>query len=204
MRGQSKIEFVYFDMGNTLFSFDEYYDAASKEFGQPVEKVRRLFVGGDDERCKGILSLDEIDRVFREQLEVPDDFKQKIDEYFAGFFRPIKVTHGLVNQLQGLYRLGLLTNIWGRLFKFAMASGCLPDVEWDVVIKSDEIKMIKPDRGIFELATERAGVEKKNILFTDDRVVNVEAAERFGWQAVLFETDMPEKSVAKIRQLLGL
>ena len=42
---------------------------------------------------------------------------------------------------------------------------------------------------IFELAIKKAGVAPENIFFTDDRLENIEAAQRAGIQALLFQSE---------------
>jgi putative hydrolase of the HAD superfamily len=48
---------------------------------------------------------------------------------------------------------------------------------------------MKPDARIFELAIQKAGVAPENIFFTDDRTENIEAAQRAGIQALLFQSE---------------
>ena len=48
---------------------------------------------------------------------------------------------------------------------------------------------MKPEARIFELAIKKAGVAPENIFFTDDRLENIEAAQRAGIQALLFQSE---------------
>ena len=54
------------------------------------------------------------------------------------------------------------------------------------VTVSGEIKMIKPDRGIFEHHAKAFGLDPAATLFIDDSQKNVDGAKAVGWQAVLF------------------
>ena len=49
-------------------------------------------------------------------------------------------------------------------------------------------KLIKPDRAIYALHTERFGLEPSATLFFDDSRANVEGARAFGWNAEVFES----------------
>lgn len=54
------------------------------------------------------------------------------------------------------------------------------------VTVSGEIKMIKPDRGIFEHHAKAFDLDPAATLFIDDSQKNVDGAKAAGWQAVLF------------------
>jgi putative hydrolase of the HAD superfamily len=57
----------------------------------------------------------------------------------------------------------------------------------DDVVYSHEVGLAKPDPAIFELACQRLDVRPHEVVFVDDVPDNVEAAARFGLQAVLHE-----------------
>lgn len=59
------------------------------------------------------------------------------------------------------------------------------------IVISGEERMMKPERGIFELLLHRFGLDPRDTLFVDDSVPNVVAARALGMQAVLF-TDAVE------------
>ena len=56
----------------------------------------------------------------------------------------------------------------------------------DTIIISAEEGLIKPDERIYRLALDRLGVRPEEAVFVDDRLVNVEAAQRLGLHAVQF------------------
>lgn len=56
----------------------------------------------------------------------------------------------------------------------------------DVVVSGAE-GMVKPDPRIYEIALKRVGLPAENILFTDDRLDNIHAAEAFGFQTHHFQ-----------------
>ncbi|NML13433.1 HAD family hydrolase [Azohydromonas caseinilytica] len=66
---------------------------------------------------------------------------------------------------------------------------------------SGRVKRMKPERGFYELAHERFGLEGQSVVFIDDHPENVQAARAFGWEAVLFR-DAPQ--VAGELKALGL
>jgi 2-haloacid dehalogenase len=54
------------------------------------------------------------------------------------------------------------------------------------VTVSGEVRMIKPDRGIFDHHVQAFGLDPAATLFIDDSQKNVDGAKAAGWQAVLF------------------
>lgn len=53
---------------------------------------------------------------------------------------------------------------------------------------SSRVKLIKPEPEIFQLATERFGIEPSQTVFIDDVAKNVEIARAHGWHAIQFIT----------------
>lgn len=53
-------------------------------------------------------------------------------------------------------------------------------------VYSARVLQIKPERAIYDLAAQRFGVAPGNLLFFDDVVANVAAAQAAGWQAAHF------------------
>jgi putative hydrolase of the HAD superfamily len=97
---------------------------------------------------------------------------------------------------RGAY-LGMLSNMppawdahWRRMVPYSFFDG---------VVMSFEVGTRKPERRIFELAAERAGVEPGECLLVDDLTANCEGAEAAGWRALHF-TD----TAAAVAELDGL
>ena len=53
-------------------------------------------------------------------------------------------------------------------------------------VYSGRVQQIKPERAIYDLAAQRFGVPAGGLLFFDDVVANVAAAQAAGWQAAHF------------------
>jgi 2-haloacid dehalogenase len=57
----------------------------------------------------------------------------------------------------------------------------------DIVV-SGEVKLLKPDPAIYYLALDRFRLRPQDVLFIDDRLINLEAAEAVGMRTHLFTT----------------
>ena len=69
---------------------------------------------------------------------------------------------------------------------------------FDVVIVSYEVGFTKPDSRIYELCLNRLGVAAEDAVFVDDRVPNVEAAQKMGISTVWFRGDESVAEVARV------
>lgn len=68
------------------------------------------------------------------------------------------------------------------------------------VTVSGRVKLIKPDSRIYDLHTTTFGLDPAKTLFIDDNAANVQAAQDYGWQAVLFtEADQLKRDLAGYR-----
>src|SRR5579863_8136180 len=93
--------------------------------------------------------------------------------------------HQMVDWLRRLRRgglkTGLLSNIHPRMIAYLREN-----FEWmelfDFKTFSAEVRVIKPDRAIYEHTLRGLGVEAPETLFVDDREVNVRAARDLGIQ----------------------
>ncbi|MBB1247284.1 HAD-IA family hydrolase, partial [Streptomyces durbertensis] len=88
----------------------------------------------------------------------------------------------LLRRARGRVRVVWVTNATPRLEKELAALG-IADLAHEVV-SSARVGVAKPDRRIFRLAAERAGVPEGRCLFVDDRLENVEAAVACGMRGV--------------------
>jgi FMN phosphatase YigB (HAD superfamily) len=74
--------------------------------------------------------------------------------------------------------------------KFVECLGEWPFLErFDGIIVSGMERLVKPDPRIFRVFCERYGVAPEACVFIDDSPVNVEAARRFGMEAIHFAGD---------------
>ncbi|MDD8016090.1 MAG: HAD family phosphatase [Acidobacteriota bacterium] len=88
-------------------------------------------------------------------------------------------------------RMILLSNTDPRRYPFI--AGKYPEILiFDDYVLSYEVKMIKPDPGIYRAALKRADAPARECVFIDDIEENVKAAEKLGMQTVHFtpETDL--------------
>jgi len=80
--------------------------------------------------------------------------------------------------------------------------GVLPNIQYDVIIDSSEVKTIKPEAKLYKVATEKAHFPAGDILLIDDSRVNLMAAEKHGWHVLWFDDSRPDEGIARIKSAL--
>ncbi|MFJ2393039.1 MULTISPECIES: HAD family hydrolase [unclassified Streptomyces] len=98
---------------------------------------------------------------------------------------PFRADAAVVSLLRGVRArvpLVLVTNTSVQLEEDLEVLG-LTDLA-DHVVSSARVGIAKPDRRIYDIAVERAGVPAERCLFVDDTLENVEAAAALGMRAV--------------------
>ena len=186
-------EFIYFDLGNVLLTFDNQRACAqmSRVSGLPEGQLRDLFGEHDFQN-----QLERGETSFASVVESLGEFAGRsldvaaMRHAYADIFDLVPGIVPVVARLAAAnVRLGVLSNTsdphWELITdgRFAI----LP-AYFGTFALSFEIGAMKPDERIYEQAAKLANVAPSQIFFTDDRAENVEAASRAGWDAVLFES----------------
>lgn len=186
-------QFVYFDLGNVLCSFDR--DRAFRQMahvsGATPERVAAVVM---DEGLQASLERGTIDWTgFHAEFtrrtgtaSEPAALARAASDMFA-------LRIDMLPIIAGLARIGCPTGIlsntcdvhWRHLVNSGYA--VLPGGFAPIVL-SHEVGACKPERAIFATATERAGVPPEGIFFCDDLEPHVTAARAAGWDAELFTT----------------
>ena len=195
------VKFVYFDINGCLVRF--YYRAFTQvalDSGASPEQVEEIFWRYNSEVCSGNLELEQFNKKIAEKINLPG-FKWQ--EYYLKAVSPIKETAEVIAWATQHYGLGILTNIMPGQIDDVIKAGLIPDIQYDQIIDSSKVGLIKPDPAIYELATKRAGVSPEEILFVDDERANLTEASKQGWHTLWFDAFDTEKSAQKIRDALA-
>ena len=128
----------------------------------------------------------------------PEDMPAFLDRYWSAD----DVNWMLLDYIRTLhphYKLALLSNAWDDL-RQTLHNRWNIDKLFDELIISAEVKLVKPDPRIFQLATERLGVQPAEVIFIDDIEENVEAARRQGMIALVYSDT--KRIIAEINRYL--
>ncbi len=202
--GQSKngIKFVYFDVNGCLIHFfQRAFTALAQDTGASADVIESTFWNYNDAVCRGKMSLEDFNAELARCAGV-----ESVDwqSYYLDAVEVIPGMDELVRWTAEHYRIGLLTNIMPEVIPALRARGLLPDVEYDVILDSSEAGAIKPERRVFEIALERAGVKPEEMLLIDDDRPNIMAADKLGWHVLWCDDYDSEATITRARQTLEL
>jgi transcriptional regulator with XRE-family HTH domain len=194
------ISFVYFDINGCLVRF--YHRAVTeiaRDSGQPIDVVESILWRYDDQVCRGLISLEEFNKIFADKLKFPG---LRWQDYYLKNVESMPGMDKLVSWVASLYGIGLLSNIMPGLINSMLDLQAIPRVAYDSIVDSSEVQAIKPEIKIFEVASKQAQCDKSEILLIDDDRTNLMAADAFGWKVFWFDDYRPEESIVKIREML--
>ena len=183
------IKLVLFDLGNVLIDFDFSIAVERLQSLCPVNliKVHKLFRDSDlaQQWDRGFLSSERFYDTIQKELDLPlslEQFRPLWNEIFAE--KPDMVR--LARSLREKRKVFVLsnTNPWHMEYLRARCSWLN---EFHGLIASCDVRMMKPDPGIYRLAMERAGVQPSETFYVDDIEDYVSAARSLGIDAVVFK-----------------
>jgi len=186
------IEVVYFDLGKVIVDFDHSRAAQELLKLTPLSLKEAMAVLSDDELVSeyetGRLSSQEHYRKVCRRLQMEVSI-EKFRELWGSMFLPEPLlSESFLQDLKKRYRLMLLSNTNEIHFDFVIQNYPILRMIEERLL-SYQAGCMKPQARIFELAIKKAGVAPENIFFTDDRPENIEAAQRSGIQALLFQSE---------------
>ena len=193
---------VVFDLGEVLATPRELFAELAKQAGSDVQRFSAAYWAHRDLFDRGA----EADLYWRAVLEdagvIHDaDLVLRLDELDVTSWTTLRpdARCTLEDLNASGVRIAILSNApLGMALKARTRSWAHLVDDW---FFSGELRMAKPDPGIYEVVTARLGIQPSAVIFFDDRQVNVEAARAAGWRAELWTS---AETVRKTLRDLGL
>ncbi|MDP3790824.1 MAG: HAD hydrolase-like protein [Candidatus Omnitrophota bacterium] len=183
------VKVIIFDLGNTLIRFDHRISA---------KKIASLF-HLDSEKVRSLFFDSEITRDFEKGLISPKVFYSRVTEFlnikipfndFVSIWNDIfwedKESCNLARQLKSKYKLFLLSNVNRLHFEYIEKKFDIIKI-FDEVILSFAVGAMKPEKKIFEDAVSKAGGDKSQVIYIDDREDLIREASDFGIESIRYE-----------------
>ena len=188
---KTEIRYLYFDLGNVLFSVDHQSAWAQtlKYCGEEAMPVMERFYdwGLIIEHMIGGVN----DSEFFEAMKMLIGFRKESEllmSFWEGVFHPIEERLAQVERLSERYPMGVLSNI--SPVHSSYLEKHIPIMKrFRNRIYSWETGFVKPRQEIFDRASEACGHKPEEILFIDDQSGHVEQARQLGWNAVVVSPD---------------
>ncbi len=194
---------IIFDFGGVLIDWNPYY--LYRHFlGEDPEATRQFllavdFGGWNQENDRGrtlAQGTSELAARFPQYRELILAYDSRYLEAIGGAIQPVvEILRALHEQGYPLYGL----SNWPAE-KFAIVRQLYPFFAWfDHVVISGEVKLVKPDRAIFELLLERIDRPAKGCVYIDDHEPNIAVARELGFQTIHFTS--PKQLAEELRGL---
>lgn len=205
----NEIKFVYFDVGGvTLLDFSGTNKWLQMKRDLGITKELDSIFDRVWKKHRSRICIDcDVDTIISEFIEttgvnIPEKYSM-LDDFVNRFDINYSI-HPVINEAKDKYRVGLLTNMFPRMFEGVVKRNLIPDIEWNAIVDSSKVGFQKPDEGIFEIAEKQSGVNSKEIFFVDNGIKHVEAAMKRGWQTMLYDPQKTEESSKELSERLGL
>jgi glucose-1-phosphatase len=187
------IQNLIFDLGGVLLNLhvDRTHRAFAELAGIPIEEVKARISKTPffNDYEKGLHSDDEFRQLVRDFL-LTNATPSEIDLAWNAMLGEIPLSRlDLLDRLRSRYRIFLLSNtnaIHVNYFtREVIASGASPlESFFDRVYYSHELKMRKPETGIYEHVLKQHSLNPRATLFLDDNAENLVGAEQIGIQTL--------------------
>lgn len=184
------IRTLIFDLGRVIVPFDfrRAYEAMSRRCGLPPEELRARLAADGLVRAfeSGRMGAADFHRRVQELLETDVEIEEFKEIWFSIFLPETLISCDFLARLHVNYRLVLLSNT--NPIHFEMIRARYPLLgHFDAFTLSYEVGAMKPEPEIYAAAVEAARCAPQECFFTDDIPEYVDAARRFGIDAVVFE-----------------
>lgn len=189
-----RIEFVYFDLGNVLVSFDPEIACrnVARLTGVSTEKAREVIYesGLQDSYEQGRVTSHLYWQLVCDQINIDKVDERKFSkrallDAISDMFTPIdSMVETVAMARSRVDRVGVLSNTCPAHWQWVRKQPWpVSQIDYDVIILSCEVMSMKPEAKIYEAAEKAAAVRPDRILFLDDKMENVNAARERGWVA---------------------
>lgn len=187
---------IVFDFGAVLFTWEprtlarQFFPAQAGTDADAAALAKSLFSHDDWQAFDaGLVSAHTLVARIHARTALPvqvlHDLVAHIGPHLAPIPDSVAVLHGLRQRRDAgePIRLFYLSNMPQPYARILEAKHDF--VGWfDGGIFSGDVKLIKPDAAIFQLASERFGLQGPDTVFIDDLLGNIQAARAHGWRGV--------------------
>lgn len=198
----SDIQFIYFDVGNTLIDCSTAFQDAATKFKLTIDDIGKVFDQNHDEITKGCISAQELWQKCTEKYNLKSSQSFNFLNSWVSDYKPINEMHKLVYKIKSKFRIGLLSNIYPGMKPLIIERGLIPKIDYAIFIFSCDVGMMKQEQDIYELAVSKAGVKADQILFVDDRQDFLENAKKIHGKTFLFDFKSSKKSAEELEGYL--
>lgn len=199
---KSTVRFIYFDLAGVQYDFQTGITTFLKTRKIEYRKFAQKIAAFEKNANTGTISSQDLAGEYQKLLQLPLAGADDFFDFWTDLFSPITYVHTLVQTVAACYPIGILTNIHKGLFSLLTEKNLIAPIQYQAVIQSCDVGVVKPEKAIYILAQKKAGVLPEEILYIDDMNAYVLAAKEAGWKAIQFIPDEKEELERKLHEYL--
>lgn len=183
-----KVKVVVFDFGGVIAKTDHQeinqFIATSLHISLEEAQAAKILLKQDTAQGKEESDFWKLFAISR-GIQLPDHWMEKLSD---AKFRALKVVPGMIEIVKDLQQQGFQTALLSNVIKSqAQIKSKLGYYElFNPTLFSYEIGVSKPDPKAFHILLDRLKTDSSSILFIDNKLPNVKAAQEQGMDSILF------------------
>lgn len=182
------IDHIILDMGNVLLAFDPVQSVRDVLGDHPcIRQVVDATTRSPEWKAldQGVISEDEAVASMIQSAPSLQDEIRCFMEHWDEYLQPVPGMEQVVTELKHAgYSLHLLSNAGLRFHRYSLRFPVFSML--DTIHISAEMKLLKPDRQIYQKLLQELALTPENCLFIDDMEENVSGAQAVGIHSIRF------------------
>ena len=150
-------------------------------------RVNQLLISHEGEQWdKGEMDDDSFYAYLLSELHLPMEKKAIIEDFIVNDFYVQPELLAFIHEVHKAYTTVLVTNFTTHLHKYLKTDWHI-DGAFDHIVASCDVRLVKPEERIYQIALDKAGCLGEEAVFIDDRQVNIDGAENLGMKGILYQ-----------------
>jgi epoxide hydrolase-like predicted phosphatase len=206
MKTGSAVKAVVFDIGGVLLKTEDHSSRRGLEqkYSLPPRSIEKLVFDSEQSRAStvGQVNIAAVWDSIAKQLSLSP---KALEDFIISFWAGDRLDWDLIQFLQDCrpeYTTALLSNAWlGFRQELVDRFSIIEGKTVDHILISSELGVAKPENRIFQILANTVNCGYDEMLFVDDFIENIMAAEALGMKAIHYNPEMD--LINEIKSFLG-
>lgn len=188
------MKLIIFDLGKVLIDYDlsristKFHSLTKLKSIYSRDYIHNLLFNYEDGLTnlydKGMVTDEEFFTLIKDKFQLELNYNDFIP-IWNNIFYEMPEMKDTVSKLKNSYPLYILSNVNSLHFNYIKDRFDILDLI-DEMILSYQVKTRKPEKEIYDIAVKKSGFSPSEILFIDDREINIDSARKLGMKGFVF------------------